>query len=158
MAVFGELAVPTKLPRLLRAQIQPTKLEKLPVVREAAQIAGFGQDGQCQDRAHPRQRPEAMIIWIAGEFLIGPLLQRGPGRTELLMVLESEPKGLDGLGVLRHGQANTVLGRGIEVIQEAPFINLPPDNRPSFLSKGCLRVARDRGGARKAVQETAEPL
>lgn len=85
--MLGEAALSPNLPGLFGAQIQATKLQELPRVCDAPESARFGQDGERQDRAHPWECPETVIIRMARQFLIGLRLQGGAGRAELLVVL-----------------------------------------------------------------------
>jgi hypothetical protein len=49
-------------------KIQSAVLEKLPVVTEASQVAGFGKDRQGCDRAHARKRPQALEIGMIAQY------------------------------------------------------------------------------------------
>ena len=52
IAALGEPTRPPELARLLGAQVKTTELQKLAVVSESTQIAGFRQDGEHENRSH----------------------------------------------------------------------------------------------------------
>ena len=47
-------AYPTELAGLLRAEIEPAELEELSVMRKPAQVPGFGQNREGENRPHAR--------------------------------------------------------------------------------------------------------
>ena len=125
---------------------------------EASQIAGFGKNRQREDRPHPGQGAEALIIRVGLKALVGLALDRRSCGTQPLMLGQDQPEHLNGFRVLGHRQADALTGRGIEVIQKPPLVHLAAHDGPGLFVKGLPRVAGDGGGTRKPMEELRKPL
>ncbi len=62
IAMLREPTRSAELARLLGGEIETAELEELTIVREPTQIAGFRQDGACENRPNTRQRAEPLIV------------------------------------------------------------------------------------------------
>ena len=89
---FGQVGRAAILARLLRAEIQPAILQKLPHAAKAPEVARFGQNDQGQNRSDARDRLQPHKIPLVGQpgddvglQLLAPLAERP-------IVLEHHPK------------------------------------------------------------------
>src|SRR3712207_174958 len=76
IAVLRQLGVTPERARLLGGEIQSAELQELPVVPEAAQVPGLGEDGECGDRADAGNAAKEPIVGILGQKLVGHVFDR----------------------------------------------------------------------------------
>ena len=74
------------------------------------------------------------------------------------MLHQEDSKHVDGLRVLWYRQSDALSGRGIEVIQEALFIDFASHNGASLLVKSGAVVSGNGCGTRKSLQQPGKPL
>lgn len=158
IAMLGEPAHATELSGLLCAEIEPTELQELSVMRKPAQVPGFGQNRECENRPHARYGAQPVIVGMGLQHLVGLVLNRGPDGAQVLMFRQHDTEHLNGFGVFRHGEPNALTSSGIEISEETAFIDFAAYHSPRLLLKRVWRIARDSGGGRKPMQQLRKPL
>ena len=81
VAVFRQLAQPSKSAGLLRREVQAAVLQKLLVVAEPPQVSGLGQDDQSDHRADAGDGPKPKVVGVILEIEPGAS-DRDPGVLE----------------------------------------------------------------------------
>ena len=125
---------------------------------EAAQVAGFRQDGQRVDRAYAGDLAQQLIVDVLGQ----------PGMSEpldLVALLDKAATLRDdhaehghGDRVLRHGQGYRGAGRLVDVVDEPCLEDLATDERPSRGRERLTVQRRDAGRSREPLDECQEPV
>ena len=67
VAELGKHGATAELPRLMRGKIEAAKLQKLAMMSEAAQIAGFGENGHRIDRTDAWHLAQAIVVSVLAE-------------------------------------------------------------------------------------------
>ncbi len=158
VAVLRELSGTAEQARLLRRQIEATELEELTMMAEAAQIAGFSQDGERQDGANAGDLLQALEVGVVLEMESGPLFELIAQLAKSDHLTQHDAEHGDGFRVFAHRDTDRRLSRAIDVFKQALFTDLPSNNRPGLLDKLFYRETSDHGGRGKDAQQLKQPL
>lgn len=100
------------LARLFGAEIEAAKLKKLADVPEATEVTRLRQNEQGEDGSNARHGLQTVEVRVAGHAGDDLLLEGLPTSTELLILLEHDPKHANG-GPVFPGRQGDAMARGV---------------------------------------------
>ena len=158
VAVLRQLGLAPEGAGLLGGQIKPAELQELPVMAEAAQIAGLSQDGQGVDRADARDAAQQLVVGVVGQEGVGRGLDGVALLDQPARLADDEPEHAHRRSIWRHRQADRAAGRLVDVAEQLRLGDLAPDDIPGGGDEGLLAQRGDAGGRGEAIEEGEEPV
>lgn len=107
---------------------------------EAPQIASLGQDDERSDRADPRNRAKALIVWMGREQRVSLLLEFRTHLAQVQITRQLQPKGHHSDGVCIDRQRNAVYCETMDLLDLCLLMNSAPHRLPDLVAK--LRRAK----------------
>src|SRR5581483_4126285 len=157
VAVLGQLSGATELAGLLSGQVEAAELQELAVMVKAAQVAGFGQDGQGQNGAYARNLFQATEVIVVAEISVSSLFQLLPKLAKPAHLVEQNAEHSHCFRVFFDRQPDGTLGAVVDVFQQPALGNLAADDRPSPLNELFSIEGGDRCRRGERLQKIQQP-
>lgn len=128
------------------------------MVAEAAQVAGFGQDGEREDRTDAGNLLQTLKVDVVLKIERGPLFELIAQLAEADHLPGHNAKHGNRFRPVLDGESDRRLGCAADILQKALFTHLPSHYGPRTLNELLRRRASDVRRRGKQVQELQQPL
>ncbi len=125
---------------------------------EAAQIAGFRQDGKSKDRTDAGDLLKALEVGVVLEVIVGPLFELITQLAEADHLAQGDAEHGHCLGCFLDGKADRRLRPAVNILQQALLGHFAANEGPGSFHKLFHWERSDRSRCRKGSQQLQQPL